>query len=165
MSLNPDQLSALALEADRHLLGPDQGAWLERLAREEGPLHALLEQSIASGDSERALTLAGALARFWWMRGQATAGLGWVGRALPLPGGSDGARAAALVGAGGLAYAGGDFRRARSWYQQALPLLRTAGRELDLADALDRAGMAARQLMDLEEARTLHTQALDIQRR
>ncbi len=39
------------------------------------------------------------------------------------------------------------------------------GRELDLAHALDRAGMAARQLMELAEAQTLHTQALEIQQR
>jgi tetratricopeptide (TPR) repeat protein len=165
MSLHVDELYALALEADRHLLGPQQGAWLERLEREREPLHALLEQFIAAGDGERALTLAGGLARFWWMRGHTAEGLERVGRVLALPGGSDAARAAALVGAGSLAYAAGDFRRARGHYEHALPLLRALGRELDLAHALDRAGMAARQLMELADAEALHTQALDIQQR
>jgi tetratricopeptide (TPR) repeat protein len=128
-------------------------------------LHALLERFIDSGDSERALLLAGAMARFWWMRGHTTAGRKRMERVLPLPGGSDGARAAALVGAGSLAYAAGDFRGARGHYERALPLLRATGRELDLAHAVDQAGMAARQLMELADAHTLHTQALDIQRR
>jgi tetratricopeptide (TPR) repeat protein len=165
MGTNSDDLYALALEAGRHLLGPDQALWLERLDCARGPLHALLESFIGSNDSERALTLAGALARFWWMRGHTVAGRQWLERALRLPGGSDQARAAALVGAGGLAYAAGDFRAARHFYDQAFPSLRMPGRELDLARALDQAGMAARQLMELDAAHALHSQALDIQRR
>ena len=147
------------------LLGPEQGAWLERLDGKREPLRALLEQFIASGDGERALRLAGALARFWWMRGYTTAGRERLERVLPLPGGSDAARAAALVGAGSLDYAAGDFRGARRHCERALALLRATGRELVLARALDQAGMAARQAMELADAQTLHTQALEIQRR
>ncbi len=76
MDLDSDQLYALALEADQHLLGPEQGAWLERLDQEREALHSLLDEFIAAGDSERALLLAGALARFWWMRGHSR---GWPG--------------------------------------------------------------------------------------
>ncbi len=43
-------------------------------------------------------------------------------------------------------------------------MLPATGRELDLARVLDRAGMAARQLMELPAAHRLHSQALDIQR-
>jgi tetratricopeptide (TPR) repeat protein len=165
--MGPDSaaLYALALEADRELLGPGQADWLERLDRVREPLHALLEQFIDAGESERALRLAGALARFWWMRGHTAAGRERLGRVLRLPGGSEGARAAALVGAGSLDYAAGDFRAARRHHEQALPLLRASGREPELAHALDRAGMAARQLMELADAQHLHLQALAIQRR
>ena len=38
------QLYALALEADEHLLGPEQVAWLEQLDRLREPFAALLEQ-------------------------------------------------------------------------------------------------------------------------
>jgi tetratricopeptide (TPR) repeat protein len=160
-----EELYALALEADQHLLGPEQGAWLERLERQRQPLSALLEQLIAAVDGERALRLAGALAAFWWMRGHTATGREQMARALALPGGSAAARAAALVGAGSLDYAAGDFRGARRHYEAALPLLRSAGREFDLAHALDRAGMAARQLMELAEAQALHAEALAVQRR
>ena len=64
MNVHEDELFALALEADRHLLGPQQGAWLDRLERERVALEALLEQWLTSEESEPALRLAGALARF-----------------------------------------------------------------------------------------------------
>jgi tetratricopeptide (TPR) repeat protein len=165
MADGAEELYPFALEADRHLLGPDQALWLERLDWEREPLHALLEHLIDAGDSTPALALAGGLARFWWMRGHTAAGRDRIERVLRLPGGSDEARAAALVGAGSLAYAAGDCRTARRRYEEALPLLRAMGRELELAHALDRAGMAARQLMDLADAHALHKEALEIQQR
>jgi tetratricopeptide (TPR) repeat protein len=165
MGVDSDRLYALALEADRQLLGPDQGAWLDRLDREREPLHALLDELVRSADSERALRLAGALARFWWMRGYTADGRERLARVLSLPGGSAAAQAAALVGAGSLAYAAGDFRDALRHYEQAIPLLRAVGPERELAHALDQAGMAARQLMELTNAHAFHAQALDILRR
>jgi tetratricopeptide (TPR) repeat protein len=165
MDLGSEELYALAMQAEGQLSGPEQAAWLDRLDGEREPLYALLELLIAAGDSDRALRLAGALARFWWMRGQATSGRERIRSVLAMPGGSDAARASALVGAGSLAYAVGDFLGARRHHEQALKLLRTADRELDRADALDQAGMAARQLMALTDAQTLHTEALEIQRR
>lgn len=165
MRLDADPLYVSALEADRHLLGPEQSAWLERLDRDRESLYSLLEQLINSGNSERALWLAGALARYWWMRGETAAGRKRMEQVLHLPGGSEAARVAALVGAGSLAYAAGDFLGARHYYEQAFPFLRATGRQLDLARALDQAGMAARQLMELAAADTFHAQALNIQRR
>lgn len=160
MTRTADELYALALEADRQLLGSEQGVWLERLDQEREALQAFLERLIEAEETERALQLAGALARFWWMRGHAATGRELLERVLQLSGGSDTARASALVGAGSLAYAVGDFRGARVWYESAIPLLRQAGAECDLAHALDRSGMAARQLMELEDAWTLHAEAL-----
>src|SRR5262249_29116204 len=129
MALNSDELYALALEADRHLLGPDQGLWLERLDQQLELLHSLLEQFTDSRDVERALRLAGALARFWWMRGYTEAGRQRMERVLALPGVSDEARATALIGAGSLAYAAGDFHASRRDYEQALPLLQATKQE------------------------------------
>src|SRR5262249_54032545 len=150
------------IEGGRQLLGPQQHLWLDRLEENRARLESLLDGYITGGDSERALTLAGVLAPIWWMRGHTAAGREWADRALALPGGSDPARAAALVGAGTLAYAAGDFRLARTLHDQALPLLRVTGRELDLARALDQAGMAARQQMELAQAEVLHAEALHL---
>src|SRR5262245_25767423 len=101
------ELYALAIEAGGQLLGPQQRLWLDRLEENREQLECLLDGLLVGGDSERALGLAGALAPFWWMRGHTAAGRARLDRALALPGGSAAARAAALVGAGSLAYAAG----------------------------------------------------------
>jgi tetratricopeptide (TPR) repeat protein len=164
--MNP-QAQALyqwARDAENHLLGPEQGAWLDHWEHKREDLTSLLDELVAIQDSEQALLLAGALSGFWWMRGYSSEGLRHLEQVLALPGGSDQARACALAGAGSLAYAVGAFRKARSFYQQAVPLLSPPGPTMQLAQVLDRAGMAARQLMELFEARVFHTQALAIQR-
>jgi tetratricopeptide (TPR) repeat protein len=163
MPVNP--LIILALDADRNLFGPDQGLWLERLEQHRQQLEEHLDQLVAAGDSESALVLSGALARFWWMRGHTSAGRARMERVLALPGGSNEARSAALMGMGGLAYASGVFREALRFQEEAVELLQASDRELDMARALDQAGMAARQSMDLEKARSLHAEALKILRR
>jgi tetratricopeptide (TPR) repeat protein len=180
MNEDTDDLHELAQEANRHLLGPDQAEWLARLDREQPALEALLEGFVAAGEGEKALSLAGALARYWWMRGHAAAGLVLTRRALALPGGSERARAAALIGAGSLLYATGDFRGARDHHERAVKLLQTGEPDSNAeppessvdvtppeslpsaARALDGAGMAARQSMDLVDAAALHARALGI---
>lgn len=66
----------------------------------------------------------------------------------------------ALGKIGRAAYAGADFRRARAAHERAAALLDRPGQELARARALDQAGMAARQLGELHDARTLHGAAL-----
>jgi tetratricopeptide (TPR) repeat protein len=163
MAVNP--LITLALDADRNLIGPDQVLWLDRLDQQREQLDEHLDQLVAAGDSESALVLSGALARFWWMRGHTSAGRARMERVLALPSGSNEARAVALMGSGSLAYAVGSFREALRLQEEAIALFRTTDREQEMARALDQAGMAARQLMDLDTARSLHAEALKIQYR
>lgn len=163
-SSSRDHLLDLACEANRRLLGPDQAEQLARLDRERPSLEAWMDRLVASAETEQALSLAGALARFWWMRGDAAAGLARIRRALALQGGSDRARASALIGAGSLLYATGDFRGAREHHERAAALLEP-GDDPEIARALDGAGMAARQSMDLADAAALHGRALAILRR
>jgi tetratricopeptide (TPR) repeat protein len=170
-----DELFDLAQEANLHLRGPDQAEWLARLDRERPSLEALLDGLLAAGESERALSLCGALARYYWMRGHTVAGLARIKRALALGGGSERARVSALIGAGSLLYATGDFRGARDHFERAMKLLMAGDSDaddsldaapasslLDAARALDGAGMAARQSMELADAAALHARALGI---
>ena len=74
---------AMAERAAPALAGPGQRGWLERLEAEHDNLRAALGWSIAADDeSAAALRLAGALGRFWEVRGHLTEGRRWLERAL-----------------------------------------------------------------------------------
>jgi tetratricopeptide (TPR) repeat protein len=165
MNKTPDEWIDWVAEADRHLLGPEQASWLNELDAHRPVLEALLQEQLAGQDAERSMKLAGALARYWWMRGHTGSGLEWLRRALSLLGGTSPTRGVALMGAGSLAYAAGDFSQALRLGEEAILLLRPTAQQDDLARALDRTGMAARQLMQLDVAHSLHTEALEIQKR
>ena len=61
---------ALAEEAEPRLFGPEQNAWLDRLAAEHGNLQLSLEHLRAHGDAVAGLRSAGALRRFWRYAGR-----------------------------------------------------------------------------------------------
>jgi predicted ATPase/class 3 adenylate cyclase len=112
-----------AEEAAPLLHGPDEGIWLERLETEHDNLRSALERSRRETDAERGLRLAVALRRFWEMRGHFTEGRRWLedlvargNTASPL------LRAAALNGAGVLAYRQGDYGRVAALCAEALAL-------------------------------------------
>ena len=65
----------LAERAAPEMNGPDQGAWLERLERDDGNLRVALRSLIDRGDVEGGLRFSAALSWFWWVRGHAREGL------------------------------------------------------------------------------------------
>ena len=64
----------LAIEAEPHLPGPSAVSWLDRLESDHDNLRAALDWLRSQGDGERAVTLAAALWRFWWLRGHIAEG-------------------------------------------------------------------------------------------
>ena len=72
----------LAERAEPELLGGDQADWLRRLAAEHENLRAALAWTVGAGDEARLLRLAGALWRFWFIRGHLTEGRTWLMRAV-----------------------------------------------------------------------------------
>ncbi len=110
---------------------PDDLPALVRLDRERGNIRAALAWAIDDGDAGFALRLTGALAEYWWLRGDATEGRAWLERALSLPGGSPGLRAAALYGASGLADSQGDQVAALALAEESLALASAHGEALD----------------------------------
>jgi predicted ATPase len=73
-----------AEEAEPHLRGAEQLAWLGRVEREHDNLRAALAWALDSGKTEHALRLAGALYYFWELRGYWSEGQKWVDDALAL---------------------------------------------------------------------------------
>jgi predicted ATPase/class 3 adenylate cyclase len=139
---------ALAEEAEPHLTGAKQIEWLDRLEGEHDNLRAALRwarerrDARDAGDAEAGemeLRLAGALWRFWYVRGYQSEGREQL--AAVLSGGHErsgggSAIAKALSGAGMLAWAQGDFASARSLQEESLAIRRELGDRGGIAWAL-----------------------------
>ena len=76
---------ALAAEAESHLTGPDQVAWLDRIERELPNVRAALIWLRVRGRAEEGLRFAAAPGRFWWRRGYLSEGRTWLDAFLALP--------------------------------------------------------------------------------
>jgi predicted ATPase/class 3 adenylate cyclase len=141
---------ALAEEAEPHLPA-DRREWVERLEREHDNLRSALDELEASGKTQHALRLAGALSRFWFTKGHLLEGRRRLESALRADERPTGARAKALVKA---SLMGG--QNARVLAEEGLALNRKLGEawgiaqsELALASALTEDDMPrARQLYD-----------------
>jgi non-specific serine/threonine protein kinase len=144
---------ALAERAAPHLLGPGQDAWLDRLAAERANLRAALGWLQAHGDAAASLRLAGALWRFWSIRGDWREGRLWLERALA-QGGSDRtpARAEALAGLATLAAYQADFDPAIAAAEESLAIARELGDQFGMAVALEILGHVAHLRGELDAA-------------
>jgi len=124
---------ALAEEAEPSVLGVSPGEWLDRLERDHDNLRAALDWLEASGESQLALRLAGAVWEFWCLRGHPTEGWRRLEDLLRTDERPTMARAKALTGAAHLAEgtgagaAGTGFGPSRLRAEQALALHRELG--------------------------------------
>jgi predicted ATPase/transcriptional regulator with XRE-family HTH domain len=157
---------ALAEEAAPALTGPGQAAWLPRLEREQDNLRSALQWAQESGEPEVGLRLAGALWRFWYVRGQPSEGRGWLEGLLALAG-SDGpagvaasVRAQALHGAGVLARLLGDYGRATALHEESLTLRRGLHDTAGIAASLGGLGLVADHQGDYLRAAALYEEGL-----
>ncbi|MCW3052723.1 MAG: DNA-binding transcriptional activator of the family [Chthonomonadales bacterium] len=101
----------LAEQGERELAGADQKAWLERLGSEQDNLRAALAWS---GSCETGVRLAGALCKFWEIRGEATEGRRRLNAALDGAGDTlTAVQAKAKAGLARLAMLQGDLTEAR----------------------------------------------------
>jgi predicted ATPase/DNA-binding SARP family transcriptional activator len=93
-----DHYLALAEAAEPHLRG-SPGQWLDVLERDHDNLRAALDRLEAAGEGELLQRLAGALWRFWYLRGYLTEGRRRLERALAADERPTRARAKTLLGA------------------------------------------------------------------
>ena len=144
---------ALAEQAEPHL-GRNPEEWLERLETEHDNLRAALDWLEASGDSQLALRLAGALVGFW-ETGHLTEGSHRLENLLAGDERSTGARAKALDGAALMARQSGDSSTARLRAEEALALHRELGDAWGTANSGVMLGLAVADESDFSRARQL----------
>ncbi len=162
----------LAETAEAALLGPEQEAWVGHLEVEHDNLRAALDWSERTGATEAGLRLAGALPRFWIIRGHFTE---WQARlktllALPEAPARSAARAKACYALGSLFYrrgnhAAGDLEEARTCMEESLDIFRQVGDEVRTAAALTELGSIDTEFGEYDSARASFEESLMLQRR
>jgi tetratricopeptide (TPR) repeat protein len=116
----------LAEQAEPHLRGTP-GPWLDRLELEEDNLRAALDRLEARGEAPLLQRLAGALWRFWYLRGRLNEGRRRLERALATGEDVTPARAKALIGATVMAANTGDEAAATARAEEAIGVAQTIG--------------------------------------
>jgi predicted ATPase/transcriptional regulator with XRE-family HTH domain/Tfp pilus assembly protein PilF len=156
---------AVTEEAEPALAGVQQATWLARLEQEHDNLRAALSWATERRAEEVGLRLAGAVWRYWDIRGHVSEGRTWLeivlsnsGRAAPV------ARARALTGAGNLAYSQGDYTRAVALHEESLALRRELGDEWGIAASLNNLAIVACEQGDYTRGTALNQEALAMRR-
>jgi predicted ATPase/DNA-binding CsgD family transcriptional regulator len=111
---------ALAERAEPELRGAGQVAWIARLETELPNLRAVLDWSLAGGDVETGLRLAGALYWFWFLRNHVAEGRAWFDRARATGREPAAAAGKAALGAAVLAWRAAEYATAKNYAEEAL---------------------------------------------
>jgi predicted ATPase/serine/threonine protein kinase/Tfp pilus assembly protein PilF len=153
----------LAEEAEPHLRGFQQTSWFIRLGREHANLRVAFDTCAEEeSDPELGLRLAGALGRYWMVRGHWSEGRALCAIQLTRagPGHRTIARAKTLNGAGNLAFHQGDYAEARTAHEEAREIRRELGDSFGEAMSLNNLGEVARMQGDYERANALYEESL-----
>ena len=153
----------LTRQADRHLRGPEQVAWLRRLETDDANLRTALAWWLDGRDPVRALEMAADLWLYWSQRGRQREAREWLERALAAT--DDGAtflRGRALLYLGNLAVDLAAYAEARVHYEASLSIWRALGEQRGIASALTGLGLVAANHGNFEEARLRHEESVRI---
>jgi tetratricopeptide (TPR) repeat protein len=163
-----DYFLNLAEESARQLTGPEQNTWAMRLEAEHDNLRAALDRYTGEGlNAMPALQMAGALGRFWYMRGRWSEGRNLLTEILARPDTQQRTefRARALDWTGWLAYFQGEFKQALTFLEESLNIWRELGNSLGIAQTLNNLGAVANGQGNYEQSRIYHSESLAIRRK
>jgi predicted ATPase/class 3 adenylate cyclase len=157
---------AQAEEALSQLSGANQQEWLQRLETDHDNIRAALEWSQSSPERvESGLRIAGAIWRFWLVRGHWTEGRERLKNLLEISShASPAARASALHVLGMLSYRQGDHQTARPLLEECLALQRELGDRTGVANLLNNLGVVASFQGRYEDAKALCEESLALMR-
>jgi predicted ATPase/DNA-binding CsgD family transcriptional regulator len=151
----------LAARGLDEVYGASPRGWLEHCETELDNLRAALGWALGKEDGATAQRLVGDLYWFWYLRGHLSEGRAWGERASAL--GTANAtpeRMGALRRTGMLAWAQGDYPRAKALTEEALTLSHVVGTAWETGMALHELGFIAEDEGRYDEAETLHEEAL-----
>jgi predicted ATPase/transcriptional regulator with XRE-family HTH domain len=152
------RLLAVCIERAEHaeerlIFSAEQALWMARMEGEYATIRSALAWAVGSGANGQAVRLAGAMWRYWYMRGMLREGRRWLETVLALtPDGPATARAHALDGLAVLAWRQGEYAQADTWLQLALDLYRGEGHQRGEARVLSHIGLLAAERGALEQA-------------
>jgi tetratricopeptide (TPR) repeat protein len=147
-----------------HLRGGGVGEALRLLDADHENLRAVLRRCLSRGDALTGMRLAGAIARYWRVRGHLREGREWLTALLELPGASDApaeVRARALFGLGGLAWTQGDYPASETAHRAALSLRREIGDQRGIVSSLTSVAICAYRQARYEEAEAMLREVLN----
>ena len=153
----------LAERAYPELRGPESEDWLGRIEADHDNMRAALAFALSESDSETALRLAGALQRFWMVRGHLAEGRRWTEAALAEPGRSQ-ARLRALRGLALLDLEQSELERPQLLAEEALALSVEHGDALEEAKAAGLLADVAWYRGEMAVARGRYEQAVEAAR-
>jgi predicted ATPase/class 3 adenylate cyclase len=159
-----DYFLRLAEEAEPHLTGSQQAPWLERLDFEQDNFRLSLDSLRRADRGDEELRLAGALMRFWYVRGHLHEGRSRLEDALAAHDDQSQPRLKALFGAGLLGHRLGDYQRAAALGQERLELARQLGDAEAVASSMIALGLAADGLGDHERAAAAWAKSAELAR-
>jgi predicted ATPase/Tfp pilus assembly protein PilF len=156
----------LAQEAEPHLKGARQGAWLDRLQEEFENFQAVFGWSLQHDRPLLGLRLADALRRLWLIREASQLGRAWLTRLLEHPAaqGRTRVRGRALRHLGIMARDHGDYLDAIPFVHESVAILEEIGDTAEIPKSLGLLGTLALYLGDDEQAESLFGQCLALAR-
>jgi predicted ATPase/DNA-binding SARP family transcriptional activator len=159
-----EHFALLAERAFEGFTSPEQITWLARIAADAENFSAALQTSLdepGKAGGERALRLAGSLAKYWSLRRERPEGRRWHSAALARTRGRTKARLRALMGAAGFE---GDVDAKEKLLAEALRAARALGDRGAEGTIENSLSVVAYHRSDLDEAERLSTKALAIAR-
>lgn len=153
-------------QAEPKLSTAEQDVWLDRLESEHDNLRAALRWAKENGEVDLGSRMAGALGRFWLMRGYYSEGRERLAEFLAFAGASAPTelRTKLLTGAGILAQNQGDYSASRSFFEESLAIWRETGNKEGVASSLNNLGWVAWRRSDYTAARSLSEEGLALNR-
>lgn len=150
-------------QAEPQFTEAGQVAWFDRIALEHDNLRAALTWAKENNAAELGLRIAGAMWRFWEVRGHLTEGRKWLESLLSSNAEAPpNVRAQALSRAGALWRDQGDYQQATVFFEEALQLYRELNDKWGIAATLNGIGYVLHEQGDFDRATALYEESLSL---